>query len=478
MHRRIMLMAIGAFVALCFGSALAQDAEYALQDYMPGTVGATWTLQATGGGGTLTLEVLPPRDIGGKQVSPTMATASDGGVRMGTFETVDADSYIIYGLLIGGPQGGEPRAFPFDPPAKFAAKMTLGQEQEAAFKVTMGNQTMDVTMTLKLDAVETVTVPRGTFDNCLKLVNTVKFTGGELVDVAWHAKGVGPVKMDTTSPNGQVDKRELVDYKLAAPRYDESGAEKLGWKLAIQAWTNNQATLYETLELAQRLGLHYLEAFPGQRLSKDAEGGMGPEMSEEQVKGLLDKAEACGVKIVNYGVTGVPGDEAGARKFFDWAKKMGLETIVCEPSEDQVALLDKLAGEFDMKIAIHNHPQPSHYWNPETVLAAVPGASPRVGSCADTGHWVRSGLDPVECIKKLTGRIESLHFKDLNARTGEQYDVIWGTGASDAGGQLAALKAEGFRGVFSIEYEHQWSEADLVGCAEFFFAEANKLAAE
>jgi sugar phosphate isomerase/epimerase len=342
----------------------------------------------------------------------------------------------------------------------------------------MRDQTLEITMKLKLDAVESVTVPKGTFDNCLKLVNTTKFGDREFTRTVWYAKGVGTVKTETQGPNGQVATGELVDYKLAAPKYDESGAEKLGWKLAIQAWTNNQATLYETLELAQRLGLHYLEAFPGQRLSKDLEGGMGPGMSDEQIKGLLDKAEACGVKIVNFGVTGVPGDEPGARGLFEWAKKIGLETIVTEPGEDNVATLDKLAGEFDMKIAIHNHPQPSHYWNPETVLAAVPGASPRVGACADTGHWVRSGLDPVECIKKLEGRVVSLHFKDISARTGDMHDVIWGTGASDAAGQLAALKAEGFKGVFSIEYEHQWSEADLVKCAEFFFAEANKLAAK
>jgi len=132
-----------------------------------------------------------------------------------------------------------------------------------------------------------------------------------------------------------------------------------------------------------------------------------------------------------------------------------------------------------MKIAIHNHPKDSHYWNPETVLAAVEGASERVGACADTGHWVRSGLDPIECLRSLEGRIASLHFKDLNARTGDGlHDVPWGTGESDAAGQLAELKRQGFKGVISIEYEHQWDEDTLAECVAFFHEQANALAVE
>lgn len=261
-----------------------------------------------------------------------------------------------------------------------------------------------------------------------------------------------------------------------AADYDESGAEKLGWKLALQAWTNNQKTLFETLELSQRLGLHYLEAYPGQRLSPDFDGDMGPGMSEEQITKLLDKAKECGISIVNFGVAGVPGDEAGARAFFEWARKIGIETIAIEPGEDQMPLLDKMAEGFEIGIGIHNHPQPSHYWNPETVLAAVKGTSNRVGACADTGHWVRSDLDAIDCLNQLEGRVISLHFKDMNALTGDLHDVPWGTGASDVAGQLAELKRQGFEGVFSIEYEHQWAEATLAQCAEFFYSEASKLA--
>src|SRR5690606_14641597 len=98
--------------------------------------------------------------------------------------------------------------------------------------------------------------------------------------------------------------------------------------------------------------------------------------------------------------------------------------------------------------AIHNHPKPSHYWNPDQVLAAISGASPRVGACADIGHWVRSGLDPIECLKKLEGHIIEFHMKDLNEKGVEEaHDVPWGTGVSNIAGVMKEMKRQGFKGV-------------------------------
>ena len=58
-----------------------------------------------------------------------------------------------------------------------------------------------------------------------------------------------------------------------------------------------------------------------------------------------------------------PGSGAPAfdgRKTFDFAKDMGLETIVSEPGEKDFPKLDELCGEYEINIAIHDHPKPSH----------------------------------------------------------------------------------------------------------------------
>lgn len=249
----------------------------------------------------------------------------------------------------------------------------------------------------------------------------------------------------------------------------ERASEKLGWKLALQCWTFNKLSLFETIELTQKLGMGYLEMFPGQKLKPGSPVGVGPGMPAEAMEELKQKLQACNVKAVNFGVTGAGKDT------FEFAKKMGLETIVSEANEKEFPNLDKLCTEYSVNIALHNHPKPSHYWNPDTVLAGVKDVSKRIGACADTGHWMRSGIVPLEGLKKLEGRIVSLHFKDLN-KMGGGNDVPWGTGQGDAKALLAELKRQGFKGVFSIEYEHGGGQQliDNVGKCVAFFEETAK----
>jgi sugar phosphate isomerase/epimerase len=181
---------------------------------------------------------------------------------------------------------------------------------------------------------------------------------------------------------------------------------------------------------------------------------------------------------VNYGVVDVGKDEASARKVFDFAKAMGIETIVSEPDPGVFGILDKLTNEYGINVAIHNHPKESRYWNPQTVLDAVKGHSHRIGSCADTGHWPRSGVNPLAAIKMLKGRIISLHFKDLNELNKRAaHDVVWGTGVCDAKAMLAELKRQGFSGVFSIEYEYNWENSmpEIGECVKAFHAMAKEL---
>jgi len=249
------------------------------------------------------------------------------------------------------------------------------------------------------------------------------------------------------------------------------------WKLGMQAYSFNRFTFYEAIDKTKTLGLKYIEAYPGQSLSKEkSDIKFDDNMSSDIRKEVLAKLRESGVKLVNYGVVGLPNDEAECRKVFDFAKDMGIETIVSEPPEDAFDLVDKLCKEYQINVAIHNHPKPSHYWDPNTVLKVCQGRSPRIGACADTGHWMRSGINPVDALKKLKGRIVSLHFKDLNEFGGGAHDVIWGTGAGDARAMLTELAGQNFKGVFSIEYEYNWlnSMPEIAGCVAFF----RKIAAE
>jgi sugar phosphate isomerase/epimerase len=197
-------------------------------------------------------------------------------------------------------------------------------------------------------------------------------------------------------------------------------------------------------------------------------------MSDEACEEVRKKlADAGGLKLVAFGVAGVPTEEQAARKTFQWAKKMGIEVLVTETTPTE--LHDKLCTEFNIRMALHNHPKS---WPPDKVLAACQDRCKLIGSCSDTGHWMRANLVPVEMLKKLQGRIEHLHFKDLD-QFGKGQDVPWGTGKGDAKGMMQELKRQGFHGYFSIVYDHgsldELAES-LPQCVAFFDKTAAELA--
>lgn len=256
---------------------------------------------------------------------------------------------------------------------------------------------------------------------------------------------------------------------------DDAAAEKLGWRLGTQAWTFRDRSLFETIETAERLGLKYIELFEGQTLQKDNEVvTVGPSMAVADRDLLAEKLKKHGVCAVSFGVCHPTADEKSTRRIFDFAKALKLENISCEPDESALDLLEKLCVEYGINAAIHDHPKPSHYWNPETVLRCVGKRGKRLGACADTGHWKRSGLVPVDCLKMLEGRVIELHFKDI--KNGE--DQPWGTGDCDARGILNELHRQGFRGLINVEYETGSGaalEQNVTKCIEFFDRTAREI---
>ncbi|MBE0537504.1 MAG: DUF1080 domain-containing protein [Phycisphaerae bacterium] len=268
------------------------------------------------------------------------------------------------------------------------------------------------------------------------------------------------------TPSFAQQQRRMGGYHPPTDAYD-------GWRLGMQAYTFNHFTFYEAVDKTASLGLDWIEAYPGQKLMADSDARTDHNMSAEARELMKAKLRDAGVRLINYGVVGLSKNEAESRKVFEWAKEMGVRTIVSEPPADAFDTIEKLCDEYEINVAIHNHPKPSHYWDPATVLKAVEGRSERIGACADTGHWVRSGLDPVECLKKLEGRIISLHFKELQ----DGHDVPWGQGANRATPLLQELHRQNFRGVFSIEYEHNWlnSVPEIRQCVAFFTKMGNEL---
>ncbi len=247
-----------------------------------------------------------------------------------------------------------------------------------------------------------------------------------------------------------------------------------GFAIGCQAWTFKEYSVMEAIDKTAAAGGKVIEFYPGQKFSTDQ-----PDLkwdhnaTDDMIAKVKARLQERGVRAVNYGVVNIPKDENEARKIFEFAKKLDLYGITTE-SVDSIDTIEKLVKEYDIRVGFHDHPrQPKNpdykMWDPNYVLSVVKDRDSRIGSTADVGHWVRSGLNPVDCLKILNGRIISVHLKDLNEKSPDAHDVPDGTGVSDIPGILKELKRQNFVGNVSIEYEYNWKDnvVDVAQCIGF-----------
>lgn len=246
--------------------------------------------------------------------------------------------------------------------------------------------------------------------------------------------------------------------------------------LGVQMWTFRMFSVADALDKVDSAGIKNIEAFFGQPLGGNMEGNFGTEMSADSRAKLKQLLQSKNISITAMGVIS-PADRAAWIKAFDLAKEFGLKYITTEPNKTHWDLIDSLSGAYGIKIAIHEHGRPNAYWHPDSVLAAIKGHS-NIGACADIGHWARSGLDPVDCLKKLDGHLVGVHLKDIvKFDDTEAADTVVSKGVIDFPAVFTELKRQNFNGMISIEHESNWYHnlPDVIFTKEYFDKEVAKL---
>lgn len=246
-----------------------------------------------------------------------------------------------------------------------------------------------------------------------------------------------------------------------------------GFAIGCQAYTFNRFTAFEAIEKTAEAGGKCIEFYPGQKFSADEPGvKLDHNLSKADIAKLKAKLKKHHICAVNYGV--VHGKDAEEwQKIFEFAKTMGLYGITTE-DVSELDTIEPLVKKYDIHVGIHEHAHraddPSYkVWDPNYVLSVVKDRDPRIGACCDTGHWQTSGLDPLEGIKILKGRVISCHLKDKTEKGPEGHDVPYGTGGGRIKEILDELKAQGFKGNISVEYEYNWfnSVPDVKKCIDY-----------
>lgn len=247
-----------------------------------------------------------------------------------------------------------------------------------------------------------------------------------------------------------------------------------GFKMGIQSYSLRGFKVDQALEHSKTLGLHYWEGFPGHVPMSNV-----PKQIADQKKMLAD----AGVTMLAYGVLGFDGNETKAREYFDYAKAIGMKALSADPAKDKATfdLLDKLVTEYDIAIAIHNHGPGHRYDKINDVWDLIKDRHPKIGACVDTGHYLRSDVDPVEAIEKFGKRTFGVHLKDVktvekDGKRQKQFKIL-GEGDLNVPGCLKALKALKYEYILALEYEENPDNpmSDLEVCLKNVRAAVAKL---
>lgn len=269
---------------------------------------------------------------------------------------------------------------------------------------------------------------------------------------------------------------------LAAPggAAAQPHAANLGWRVSVQQWTYRRFPLIEGMEKAAAVGLRCFEIRTILKAGPKWPGMNADENLPADARGELK------AKLADLGMT-VPsiyadfnGQPDQARRLFEFCRELGADVIVSEPPANAFDLIEKLCEEYRMRLAIHNHQRGrSAYWSPDIVLDICRNRSGRIGACCDIGQWARSDLDVVECLRKLKGRIISFHLKDVLKRGDlDARNTVIGEGQADCARGLGELKALGYRGLVTVDFEHDTPalQDDMARNVAFVEAQALRLA--
>ncbi len=221
-----------------------------------------------------------------------------------------------------------------------------------------------------------------------------------------------------------------------------------GLRLGVTSYSTRNLSLEATIETMKILRITNLALY---KAHCNWEGA-----TVDECRAVGEKLKAAGLTLTGSGVINLPNDEAKARQAFENVKAARMATMVCKPAKDAFPLVEKLAKEYDQKLAIHNHgPEDKEYPTPDVVWSAIQSLDSRIGLCIDVGHTARAGADPIAAIKKYAARLYDVHMKDSVAVVGSQKDVPIevGAGRLDVPAFLRALREVRYDGVVTFEYE-------------------------
>lgn len=238
-------------------------------------------------------------------------------------------------------------------------------------------------------------------------------------------------------------------------------AERLGWKVGVQFYTFHKYTFFEGIDLTRALGLHYIEATIGARITKESDQKIYAGMPREWMDRIRQKLAESGVECRSI-YYWMDGSGEGFEEVVRFAKEMGWMIVTDPKRADQggkpVSYYEEILDRYGVKMAFTNHPKGAAYWNPDFTVADTRQCGPSIGASVDIGHYMRGGFDAYEIARRYIGIGKMFHFhlRDVSERGPHGLDVPCGSGHARIGEILQAINDAKVRPLVMLEYEHDF----------------------
>lgn len=226
--------------------------------------------------------------------------------------------------------------------------------------------------------------------------------------------------------------------------------------LGMAGFTFVKFDLETMLKILQRLDIHYL-------CIKDFH--LPYDCTDEQIKELHAKCATHGVTGYAVGPINMK-TEAEVDHAFEYARRVGVKTMVGVPTYELLLYVDKKVKEYDFHYAIHLHgPDLPVFPDAKDVWEHTKDLDPRIGICLDVGHDMRSGRDPVADLKQYHTRVFDMHIKDVTDSTKAGRSIELGRGKINFPALVRMMREVNYTGMCSLEYEKDRNDPFL-GIAE------------
>jgi type 1 glutamine amidotransferase len=234
-----------------------------------------------------------------------------------------------------------------------------------------------------------------------------------VVGVLALAVGVTIDSIEAQTPGRRQPLAPPTASKRGNRQIGSSALNHLGLRVGFSSSAFEPISFSEAAAKADELGTGFMETSSTEKVSLETPKNLDYNLSPDEMTKVKTRLGELRLQILAYRTPAIPADEGSRRRLLEFAKRVGIETIVTSSAPEALVDLDKLAGEFGVNVAFEGS-------NPKNLVSSLDGRSSRIGLSVDTATWAQADIKPADALRMVNNRLLCLTLHDPGATGTEQ----------------------------------------------------------